>query len=41
MPGSSIKVASLTGNAQQKGRFRKEILDDGSLLITNIPLSIP
>jgi murein DD-endopeptidase MepM/ murein hydrolase activator NlpD len=41
MPGSSIKVASITGNTQQKWRFRKEILADGSLLITNIPLSIP
>lgn len=37
MPGSSIKVASSAPYAQPRVRFRKEVLADGSLLISNIP----
>lgn len=41
MPGSSIKIASATHTQRTRARFRKEVLSDGSLLITNIPDSIP
>lgn len=37
MPGSSIKIASAAHSIRQRVHFRKEILSDGSLLITNIP----
>lgn len=41
MPGSNIKIASATHTQRNRARFRKEVLSDGSLLITNIPDSIP
>ena len=41
MPGSSIKIASAGHSYRQRSHFRKEILSDGSMLITNIPSSIP
>lgn len=41
MPGSSIKIASVLHSSRQPAHFRKEVLSDGSLLITNIPSSIP
>lgn len=41
MPGSSIKIASNGHTYRQHSRFRKEVLSDGSMLITNIPSSIP
>lgn len=41
MPGSSVKIASASHSPRKKISFRKEILSDGSLLITNIPDSIP
>lgn len=41
MPGSSIKIASIPGYSRTKASFRKEVLADGSLLITNLPNSIP
>lgn len=37
MPGSSIKMASSAPHTQPRARFRKEVLSDGSLLISNIP----
>lgn len=41
MPGSTIKIASVAHASRQRIHFRKEVLSDGSLLITNIPSSIP
>lgn len=41
MPGSTIKIASALHTSRQRVSFRKEVLSDGSLLITNIPNSIP
>lgn len=41
MPGSSIKLASSSHIKHQHVRFHKEVLADGSLLITNITSSIP
>lgn len=41
MPGSSIKIASTGYSHRQRSHFRKEVLSDGSMLITNIPSSIP
>ena len=41
MPGSSMKIASVSHSLRQRIHFRKEVLADGSLLITNIPSSIP
>lgn len=41
MPGSSMKTASVSNVSRQRVYFRKEVLSDGSLLITNIPTSIP
>lgn len=41
MPGSSMKLASVSHSSRQRVHFRKEALSDGSLLITNIPSSIP
>ena len=41
MPGSAIKIASAPQTARQRIAFRRELLSDGSLLITNIPSSIP
>jgi len=37
MPGSPIKIASVAYPKQQRIQFRKEILADGSMLITNVP----
>lgn len=37
IPESGIRVASSTPPAQPRTRFRKELLEDGSLLISNIP----
>lgn len=37
MPGSTIKIAALSGYQRTKANFRKEVLADGSLLITNLP----
>lgn len=41
IPGSSIKIASATQASRQRIQFRKEVLADGSLLITNLPSSVP
>jgi murein DD-endopeptidase MepM/ murein hydrolase activator NlpD len=41
LPGSSIKLASSSHVQHQRVHFHKEVLADGSLLITNIPSSIP
>jgi len=41
MPGSKVKIASASHTPRQRASFRKEVLSDGSLLITNIPDSIP
>lgn len=41
MPGSTIKIASLPGYQRAKTSFRKQVLADGSLLITNLPNAIP
>ena len=43
MPGSNVKIASVpySPSPRQKIGFRKTMLSDGSLLITNIPTSIP
>jgi murein DD-endopeptidase MepM/ murein hydrolase activator NlpD len=41
MPGSTVKIASASHASRQRVSFRKEVLSDGSLLITNIPNSIP
>jgi len=41
MPGSTIKIASAGHSYRQRAHFRKEVLSDGSMLITNIPSSIP
>lgn len=41
MPGSGIRVAASAPPSQPRTRFRKEILADGSMLISNIPASIP
>lgn len=41
MPGSTTKIASVARPAPHKSYIRKEVLADGSLLITNIPASIP
>jgi len=41
MPGSTMKIASVSHQSRQRIHFRKEVLSDGSLLITNIPSSIP
>lgn len=42
MPGSTSKIASAAARpAPHKTYIRKEVLADGSLLITNIPASIP
>lgn len=41
MPGSTLKIASLTGYQRTKASFRKQVLADGSLLITNLPNAIP
>lgn len=41
MPGSGIKIAAVNHGQRTKTRFRKELLSDGSLLITNIPDSVP
>ncbi len=37
MPGNSVKMASAAPHTQSRARFRKEVLADGSLLISNIP----
>jgi len=36
-PGSPIKIASVSYPLRQRIKFRKEVLADGSLLITNVP----
>ncbi len=41
MPGSGVKIASASHTQRTRARFRKEVLSDGSLLITNIPDSVP
>ncbi len=41
MPGNSYRLVSSRSSYKNAYRFRKEILDDGSLLITNVPSSIP
>lgn len=41
MPGSGVKIASTTSSPRTRVSFRREILADGSLLITNIPQSVP
>lgn len=44
MPGSGIRVASAAAPAAPsvpRTRFRREVLADGSLLISNVPASIP
>lgn len=41
MPGSTIKVAAIPGYHRSKPSFRKEVLADGSLLITNLPTTTP
>ncbi len=40
MPGSTIRIAS-TAQSGKRAHFRKEVLADGSLLITNITSAIP
>jgi len=41
MPGSTLKIASLPSHQRTKASFRKQVLADGSLLITNLPNAIP
>ncbi|WP_265555133.1 M23 family metallopeptidase [Trichlorobacter lovleyi] len=41
MPGSSMNIASATHATRQRIQFRKEVLADGSMLITNLPSSVP
>jgi len=41
MPGSTLKIASLPGYQRTRASFRKQVLADGSLLITNLPNAIP
>lgn len=41
MPGSTLKVSALPGYHRSKPSFRKEVLADGSLLITNLPATTP
>ncbi len=41
MPGSTTRIAAIARTAPHKTFIRKEVLADGSLLITNIPASIP
>ena len=41
MPGSTLKIASLPGYQRTQASFRKQVLADGSLLITNLPNAIP
>jgi murein DD-endopeptidase MepM/ murein hydrolase activator NlpD len=41
MPGSGVKIASNPFGGKARASFRKIILADGSMLITNIPTSIP
>ncbi|MCE1226777.1 MAG: M23 family metallopeptidase [Geobacteraceae bacterium] len=41
MPNSTMKIAAVSHQSRQRVHFRKEVLSDGSLLITNIPTSIP
>jgi len=41
MPGSAVKIASSYGSTRRNVHFRKEILADGSLLITNMDSAIP
>jgi murein DD-endopeptidase MepM/ murein hydrolase activator NlpD len=41
MPGSTVKLASSSNVQRQQVHFHKEVLADGSILITNIPSSIP
>lgn len=41
MPGSTLKIASLPSYQRARASFRKQVLADGSLLITNLPNAIP
>jgi murein DD-endopeptidase MepM/ murein hydrolase activator NlpD len=42
MPGSTMQISkTLMSAARSKAIFRKEVLDDGSVLFTNIPSSVP
>lgn len=41
MPGSDLKISSIQAYNRTKASFRKEVLADGSLLITNLPNAYP
>jgi murein DD-endopeptidase MepM/ murein hydrolase activator NlpD len=42
MPGSTMQISTTRlAAARSRASFRKEILDDGSVLFTNIPSSVP
>jgi murein DD-endopeptidase MepM/ murein hydrolase activator NlpD len=41
MPGSQIRLSNMIASNRTRASFRKEVLNDGSMLITNIPNSIP
>ncbi len=41
MPGSTSRIAAVARTVPHKTIIRKEVLADGSLLITNIPASVP
>jgi murein DD-endopeptidase MepM/ murein hydrolase activator NlpD len=42
MPGSTMQISkTLMSAARARVSFRKEVLDDGSVLFTNIPSSVP
>lgn len=41
MPGSGLRISNALASNRTRASFRKEILADGSMLITNIPASIP
>lgn len=41
MPGSTVKIAATANTPRHKAHFRRELLSDGSLLISNIPSSTP
>lgn len=41
MPGSNIRLSNMIASNRTRASFRKEVLADGSMLITNLPNSIP
>jgi hypothetical protein len=42
MPGSTMQISKTRLSATRaRVSFRKEVLDDGSVLFTNIPASVP